>query len=65
MMGNMTERNRPSIGKEISASDFEPNKAVAKKTIAKNVNVDKTTRLSNIFNKINPRIPPAVINPQK
>lgn len=65
MMGNMTDRNKPSNGNEISVINLVPNKAAAKDAIAKKVNVDKTTLLSKIFNNINPRILPAVISPQK
>ncbi len=65
MMGNMTERNNPSKGKPNNAMDFEPKSARAKEAMAKKENVASTILLSNIFKRINPRIPPAVINPQK
>ena len=65
MMGNMTDRNNPSNGKANNAMDFVPKSARAKDAMAKKEKVTSTILLSNIFKNINPRIPPAVMSPQK
>ena len=65
MMGNITDRNNPSNGNEISVIALVPNKAAAKDAMAKKEKVTSTILLSKIFNNINPRIPPAVMSPQK
>jgi hypothetical protein len=45
--------------------DFVPKSARAKDAMAKKEKVTSTILLSKIFNNINPRIPPAVMSPQK
>jgi hypothetical protein len=65
IMGNITERNKPSKGKANNAIDFVPKSARVKDAMAKKEKVTSTILLSKIFNKINPRIPPAVMSPQK
>ena len=65
IMGYRTEAKNPTMGKAIKAMEEVPNNAIAKLIIARPVNVISTMRLSIIFKRSKPNIPPAVIKPQK
>ena len=61
----MTEAKKPTAGNAYKEILAEPNSAVVKQMRARMVNRIRTLRLSIIFSKTRPSIPPAVISPQK
>ena len=65
MMGYITDAKNPTAGNAYNDIFAEPNNAALKQMSARMVKMTRTFRLSIIFNNKRPRIPPAVINPQK